>query len=275
MKRQNTKHVNKMSERLMKDKRVGRVEDLLLKKGEDAVQKRKLLQVQEKDAFAPKITQMARNLERSGDVFSRYAVGHPRLYLGSSKQTGSQQDADLRDDSAAQMIENPEVLEAIMRSEVHDHAAEDATDPRRHRAGNLSTGGQASSAKTTQRTAKSPNNGPGSKVQVAEFLERNRKWAARRQENAKNQRDLKQGQDFKECTFAPETHPYEAQRASGDKEPDSSTEYKMVFGGKTFDLSNDKDLKNLFQHSLDKSGKGSIFRKNYDKMNKIYSAVLK
>lgn len=72
MKRQNTKHVNKMSERLMKDKRVGRVEDLLLKKGEDAVYKRKLLQEQDKDGFAPKITQMARNLERSGDVFSRY-----------------------------------------------------------------------------------------------------------------------------------------------------------------------------------------------------------
>lgn len=173
------------------------------------------------------------------------------------------------------MIENPEVLEAILRSEAHDLSPEDATDPRRHRAGNLSTGGQASSAKTTQRTAKSPNSGPSSKVQVAEFLERNKKWAARKQENAKNQRDLRQDSDFKECTFTPETHTYEAQRASDDKEPEASAEYKMVFGGKTFDLSNDKDLKNLFQHSLDKSGKGSIFRKNYDKMNKIYSAVLK
>lgn len=72
IKRENTSYVNKVSEILVKDKRTGKVEDLLIKKGEDILWKRKQKEEQMREnMFAPKITQMAKNLERSGDVFSR------------------------------------------------------------------------------------------------------------------------------------------------------------------------------------------------------------
>ena len=55
----------------------------------------------------------------------------------------------------------------------------------------------------------------------------------------------------------------------------SQGEYKVEFAGKTYDMASDSDLREFFLHNLKESGQKSIFRKNYDKLNKIYSVMLK
>lgn len=52
-------------------------------------------------------------------------------------------------------------------------------------------------------------------------------------------------------------------------------EYKVEFAGKSYDMANDTDLRDFFLKNLNASGQNSIFRKNYEKLNKIYSAMLK
>lgn len=55
----------------------------------------------------------------------------------------------------------------------------------------------------------------------------------------------------------------------------SPGEYKVEFAGKTFDMSSASDLREFFLSNLNESGQKSIFRKNFNKLNKIYSVMLK
>lgn len=200
-----------------------------------------------------------------------------RLYLGRTKEVGSrdEENNNKTGDSAKDFIQNEEVLERIRQLEHGRSPKDEYTDNKTHKSGKLSSGAEPSSRKTTKRTKNAVSKQGQPKLEIDQFLERNKKWINKREENVNHQRKQKEDVDMEECTFTPETHEYEGERPSDPTGLDSTTDYKMVFGGKTFDLSSGSDLKNLFQHSLEKSGQRSIFRKNYDKLNKIYSTLLK
>lgn len=118
-------------------------------------------------------------------------------------------------------------------------------------------------------------------LSTEEFLERARRWQQKRDDHLEEERAKKEGRELEGCTFHPETHDLDREalflKPSGlDLSGlETTSDYKIVFGGKTYDLSTDHELREFFTHSIDKSGNSSIFRKNFDKLNKIYSVMLK
>lgn len=77
------------------------------------------------------------------------------------------------------------------------------------------------------------------------------------------------------CTFTPAIGDHERLDYDTAEKEALENDYKMVFAGKTYDLASDGDLRQLFVESLEQSGQRSVFRRNYDKLNKIYSVMLK
>ena len=65
--------VNKKSEQILKmTKRAElKVEEFLIKKGQENESKRRLEEVRSRGTFTPQITSKAKNLKRTGDVFER------------------------------------------------------------------------------------------------------------------------------------------------------------------------------------------------------------
>ncbi len=118
-----------------------------------------------------------------------------------------------------------------------------------------------------------------SSTQIAnEFLERSERWALRRNEKLEAEREKRVADELAGCTFMPETQNRDKLESFRHQQTDKNSkdnEYKMVFAGKTYDLASDGDLRQLFVESLEKSGQRSVFRRNYDKLNKIYSVMLK
>lgn len=56
---------------------------------------------------------------------------------------------------------------------------------------------------------------------------------------------------------------------------DRESEYKVEYAGKTYDMADEGEFREFFKNNLNDSGQKSLFRKNYDKLNKMYSVMLK
>ena len=104
---------------------------------------------------------------------------------------------------------------------------------------------------------------------------RNEKWLQKREEKIKKHKEVKELEQFEGCTFTPITHPYFAEQVAELTGLESAGDYKIVFSGQTYDLSTEADLKQFFANCIDRSGQRSIFKKNYDQLNKLYSAALR
>lgn len=80
---------------------------------------------------------------------------------------------------------------------------------------------------------------------------------------------------YEGCTFNPVTHTYVTDKTNDLLGLDYHSDYKIVFSGQTFDLSSEANLQQFFSSCIDRSGQRSIFKKNYEKLNKLYSVAFK
>lgn len=60
-----------------------------------------------------------------------------------------------------------------------------------------------------------------------------------------------------------------------DYDMQKEIDYKLVLDGKTFDLTNDQEVREFLMRSINKSGQRSIFRKSNDTCNRIYKDIHK
>lgn len=90
-------------------------------------------------------------------------------------------------------------------------------------------------------------------------------------------RDEKVAQETQECTFYPTVRDFypPEETPSLDFGINTGIDYKLVLEGKTFDLSDDKEVKEFLMRSINKSGQRSIFRKSNDTCNRIYQEIHK
>jgi len=211
--------------------------------------KKQLLLEKLKAPFTPEITSMARHLERKDPVFDRLYNSRPQ-----TSSTNRNPQVVFTEDSAQDFLETKDLV-----SEKNGKGW-NPPDNTKH---------PMTRAEAISKAI------PNSKVEVTgAFFDRHLKWQQKKDDFLEEEREKKAQGELEGCTFEPAINSYAA-TPSDLAGLESATDYKMVFNGKTFDLSSDNDLQDFFLHSIDKSGQRSIFRKNYDKLNKIYSVMLK
>jgi hypothetical protein len=105
------------------------------------------------------------------------------------------------------------------------------------------------------------------------FFLRNLVWLQKKEERLAKEREERDDKAMEYCTFQPETHGYS--RPEGDARDQETENYKIIFNGRTFDLTSERDLEEFFQKSILQSGQRSIFKRNNDNINKIYQEILK
>lgn len=255
-----------------------KVEEFLLKKGQETQSRRKLEEVQSRGNFTPHITAKAKNLKRTGDVFQRYS-SIIRLYSSKKEGTiGDQGETELETPSAEHYLDNELVKEQLSfdkQGNPRHHQGMHSSTSRLHEEGSR----RMSRQQRRHATEKSESSqGVEFPSQVStfrqQFYDRNDQWLQKKEEKLRRYRELKDEGQWEGCTFTPSTQPYLREDPIDLLGLEMASDYKIVFSGQTFDLSSAEDLKNFFTKSIEKSGQRSIFRQNYDKLNKIYSNML-
>lgn len=69
--------------------------------------------------------------------------------------------------------------------------------------------------------------------------------------------------------------PLRSMTGEESKEEARESEYRVQYAGKTYDMADEGEFREFFKNNLNDSGQKSLFRKNYDKINKMYSVMLK
>lgn len=230
--------VNKKSLHYLKDKRArAPVEEILMNRGEIAKWKKNALKEKLMHNHSPQITDYAKNLKRQGSVFQRLYQDGKRRVHSSQRNTRS---SNKRNNSHKKKPKNNFLMkkggfDPLLLPTQDDELASLSNYFTSHLSRNIARNG----AKSSERGKKKGYGSRKSKM----FFERNMMWLQRKKVKLDEERDHKKYDEMRECTFHPIIHDYNKRQEDeifGNEGLITKDEFKIIFGGKTFMLDEDK-----------------------------------